>query len=129
MWAPFSEPCLASVVQRTSCLYRTLCLGLCGSGMCLAWQAAGLRGLCDAYWSDVMPVLMQAVLSELTTFLGEPADADPAHSLGMVWGFVTSFDRAFVKVAQACFKDASLMEELEEVSNTKKARHRPSTAV
>lgn len=76
-----------------------------------------------------MAVLMQAVLSELTTFLGEPVDADPAHSLGMVWGFVTSFDRAFVKVAQACFKGASLMEELEEPSNIKKARHRPSIAI
>lgn len=70
---------------------------------------------------------MQAVLTELTSFLGEPADADPAHSFSMVWGFVTAFDRAFVKVAQASFKDTTLVEELGEASaSLKKAKHRIS---
>ena len=65
------------------------------------------------------------MLSELTIFLGEPADADPAHSFGLVWSFVVSFDRAFVKVAKACFKDTALMEELEEANaHLKKAKHR-----
>ena len=68
---------------------------------------------------------MQAVLSEITTFLGEPADADPANCFGMVWSFVTTFDRAFVKVAQASFKDMTLIEELDEASaSLKKAKHR-----
>ena len=70
---------------------------------------------------------LQAVLTELTTFLGEPADADPAHSFTMVWSFVTAFDRAFVKVAQASFKDSTLMEELDEANaHLKKAKHRIS---
>lgn len=67
------------------------------------------------------------MLSELTTFLGESADSDPASSFTMVWSFVTSFDRAFVKVAQASFKDTTLMEELDEANaNLKKAKHRIS---
>ncbi len=40
----------------------------------------------------------QAALSQLAMFLGEPAESDPAHTFGLIWGFVTSFDRAFVKV-------------------------------
>ena len=71
----------------------------------------------------------QAVLSELTIFLGEAADADPAHSFGLVWAFVVAFDRAFVKVAKACFKDSALLEELEEANaHLKKARHRTGSA-
>ena len=70
---------------------------------------------------------MQAVLTELAIFLGEPADADPAHSFGMVWSFVMGFDRAFVKVAQASFKDSALIQEIEEASaQTKKAKHKIS---
>lgn len=63
----------------------------------------------------------QESLSALSTFLGEPADSDPAHTFGLIWSFVTSFDRAFVKVARAAYKDSSLVEELEQ-SNGKKPR-------
>ncbi len=67
----------------------------------------------------------QAALSELATFLGEPADSDPAHTFGLIWGFVTGFDRAFVKVARASFQDRSLIEELEQDggANGKRAKH------
>lgn len=69
------------------------------------------------------------MLSDLIIFLGETADSDPAHSFGLVWSFVVSFDRAFVKVAQACFKDTALMEELEEANaQLKKAKHRAGSS-
>jgi hypothetical protein len=50
----------------------------------------------------------QAALMELATFLGEPADSDPAHIFGLIWSFVTGFDRAFVKVARSDFKENGL---------------------
>jgi hypothetical protein len=67
----------------------------------------------------------QAALSQLATFLGEPAESDPAHTFGLIWGFVTSFDRAFVKVARSSFQDRSLIEELEQDggANGKRAKH------
>jgi hypothetical protein len=59
----------------------------------------------------------QEALSELAVFLGEPADSDPAHTFGLIWNFVTSFDRAFVKVARSSFKERSLIEELEQADS------------
>ena len=45
----------------------------------------------------------RANLSALTTYLGEPPESDAAQTFGLIWNFVTCFDRAFVKVARASF--------------------------
>ena len=47
----------------------------------------------------------RADLSALATYLGEAPEADAAQTFGLIWSFVISFDRAFVKVARASFSE------------------------
>lgn len=41
----------------------------------------------------------QARVTALALFLGEPPETDPAALFGLIWGFATTFDRAFAALA------------------------------
>ena len=38
-------------------------------------------------------------VAQLTAFLGEPPDTDPAQTLGTIWTFALSFDQTYRTVA------------------------------
>ena len=39
-------------------------------------------------------------VAQLTAFLGEPPDTDPAQTLGTIWTFTLSFDQTYRTVAR-----------------------------
>ena len=47
----------------------------------------------------------RANITTLATYLGEPAESDAAQMFALIWTFVISFDRAFVKVGRATFSE------------------------
>ncbi len=93
--------------------------GACGSLLLshlMTWHFL----LRTASWSNIIPLLphlqrsareqqqtlIEAVaqadqqVAQLTAFLGEPPDTDPAQTLGTIWTFALSFDQTYRTVAR-----------------------------